>query len=106
MIDVEKVIKALEFCTDSTPVDSCFGKCPYAVADDDYKCLEMKLDALELLYSKREIRVTECIYVGKNQAPVCPVCGETLGVTLFGIKTGARKPNYCMHCGQAVKWSE
>ena len=53
----EKVIKALEFCTDTKPVETCFGKCPYAVADDDYRCRDMKLDALALLKEQEaEIR--------------------------------------------------
>ena len=49
MTDREKVITALEFCTDTKPVETCFGKCPYAIADDDYRCRDMKLDALALL---------------------------------------------------------
>ena len=49
MADMEKVITALEFCADTKPVETCFGKCPYAVAYDDYRCGNMKLDALELL---------------------------------------------------------
>ena len=49
MPDREKVIKALEFCTNQRIFDTCYGECPYAVAEDGYKCLQMKLDALALL---------------------------------------------------------
>lgn len=55
MADREKVIKALEFCTDQRIVDTCYGECPYAVADDEYKCLQMKLDALALLKEQEKL---------------------------------------------------
>lgn len=63
MPDREKVIKALEFCTNQRIVDTCYGECPYAVADDEYKCLEMKLDALALLKEQDEL-INELLNLG------------------------------------------
>ena len=49
MVDMEKVITALEFCADTKPVETCFGKCPYAVAVDDYRCGK-ELDQANMKY--------------------------------------------------------
>jgi hypothetical protein len=57
-MDREKVIKALEFCTNQKTVDTCYGECPYAIADDEYKCFEMKLDALAVI-KEQERRINE-----------------------------------------------
>lgn len=71
MIDREKVIKALKFCSSPEVVDTCVGKCPYAVADDDYRCADMKRDALALL-EMEYINTTEeahSIEVGEDGLP-------------------------------------
>lgn len=93
MIDREKVIKALEFCTDPRIVNTCYGECPYAVADDEYKCDEMKRDALELL--KEQEAVSPRRIDGKrNHFIKCGNCN-------YDLVTGFQ---FCPHCGRAVKW--
>ena len=61
----DKVIKALEFCTSPKVVDTCYGECPYAVADDDYRCRDMKLDALALLKEQDEEHRRLLSWLGK-----------------------------------------
>lgn len=95
MADIEKVIKALEFCTDTKPVETCFGKCPYAVADDDYRCRDMKLDALELLKEQKPVEAEVEIEGGGHNWFY--VCGECHGfVKLPWV--------YCPGCGRRLKW--
>ena len=97
MPDREKVIKALEFCTSPKIVYTCYGECPYAVADDEYKCTEMKRDALALL---------------KEQEAVEPInsygtfrCGKCRNIVGYNDGHGRGYQNkFCSECGQAVKW--
>lgn len=85
-MDREKVITALEFCTDTKPAETCFGKCPYAVADDDYRCRDMKLDALTLLKEQEPKPVIQ-----DRQCEVAPNVWERKG--------------YCPNCRQEVLWT-
>ena len=61
-------------------------------------------EALSIAEKQLPMKVTECVTIGKKLAPICPVCEMELGVTVLAIRIGAKKPNYCMYCGQAVKW--
>lgn len=88
MADMEKVITALEFCTDTKPVETCFGKCPYAVADDDYRCRDMKLDALTLLKEQKAVKPTW----GRGK-PFCGACGLQI-----------RGGKFCSECGKPIAW--
>lgn len=102
-MDREKVIKALEFCTNQRIVDTCYGECPYAVADDEYKCLQMKLDALELLKESVPQRVVDQIRWERDTAfAQLEQIGKGLGskmddiVALLKEKEG--KPLRCKTC--------
>jgi len=48
--------------------------------------------------------VTKFIPVGKEEAPICPSCGQMIRCTMEAIKDDVRKPNYCETCGQRLKW--
>ena len=91
MSDREKVIKALEFCIDPRIVNTCYGECPYAVDDDEYKCVEMKRDALALLKEQRktghwiykkhdDMFMCSCCekYSVRNDYPYCHWCGAKM----------------------------
>lgn len=96
MADMDKVIKALEFCTNQRIVDTCYGECPYAVADDEYKCLEMKLDALALLKEQEAVEPETGHWIEyegtQGKYYDCSACDCSLMEIHRGMK-------YCPYCG-------
>lgn len=101
MPDREKVITALEFCTDTKPVETCFGKCPYAVADDDYRCRDMKLDALALLKEQETVNPIVTPWIENEDGEVIVAkreCGRC------GYQFFTERPNFCENCGTPILW--
>lgn len=99
MIDREKVIKALECCSNDKPFYHAHcDECPYNGRNPDNMggCIKLYRDAMELL---------------KEQEPVKPI--ERLGGTNWVFyECECNKPlyergfNYCPWCGRSVKWDE
>lgn len=101
MVDLEKVIKAMECCTQK---NRC-RECPYGRTDTDPEgCVRdyMLPDALELLKAKepKPPIVKENAYGWKFF--YCPSCGREFNANR---KHGrVNEENFCDKCGQAVKW--
>ena len=121
MPDMEKVIKALEYCVLS---DDCRA-CEYWMEFDDTGCQIMK-DALVLLKEQENnIDTLKTLILGyesgallKDQEPklvqsireiamrtygYCPNCGRGLDSYHDG-NSGEHITHFCYNCGQAVKW--
>jgi len=101
MVNVEKVIKGLELCKQDTKL--CFSEteCPYQ-CEFPRCCQKLIADALELLkkhapkrmldVGTHELRNKHKIYYG-----LCPSCKRKLYY---------KSSNFCLWCGQAVKWDD
>ena len=92
MSDREKVVKALEYCS-----NGCSPSCPYLNVDCCYDLLSA--DALTLL-KEQEAKNVVNMTLSKNYSLIasCPKCNVLL--------TRVEHKNYCGYCGQAVKWDE
>lgn len=97
MIDREKVIRALEQCTDTTGhrVD-CYG-CYQEGPGFGFACRESLMrDALALL---RETEPVEPIKKPGIVEPYkCGACGAVLGWE-------SEKQRFCPKCGRGIKWN-
>lgn len=100
-IDMEKVIKALEHCSE----DGCEG-CPYepdCLMADGFS--ELAKDALELLKEQEPIKPTVSV-----DTWICSKCGHTLeSQELIDDKENPQvlvheQYEYCPCCGRKVKW--
>ena len=92
MPDREKVIKGLEIITGKMLHDC--KKCPYREVN---RCEEQIVsDALELLKAQEPRTVHVTAEINYRKIGNCPNCGKPINSGDY--------PNYCGHCGQAVKW--
>lgn len=108
MIDREKVIMGLEFCTKG---NFCVSDCPYfkEMSMTDGRCITaVQTDALALLKEQEAVHAdTKKKVLADRQCEVsphhyerkgfCPKCHQEVKFIL--------NRNYCGFCGQAVKWN-
>ena len=102
-MDREKVIKAFEFCLmppsrEELENDICSHEdCPYYREYNGGKCVSaVAKDALALLKAQEPMAVHVTAEINYRKIGNCPNCGKTIDSGDY--------PNYCGHCGQAVKW--
>ena len=89
MTDREKVLRGLECCGNSNPVDGCPEECPYIIKSNPGWCCTF----FPLIdYALALLREREPIW--KEGVPFCGECKTAMTKT----------QNYCHKCGKAVKW--
>ena len=89
----EKVISGLECCAHED-IGDC-GNCPYN--GPSFHCdIAMMRDAIALLKAQGPSAVHVTAEINYRKIGNCPNCGKPINSGDY--------PNYCGHCGQAVKW--
>ena len=88
MTDREKIIKALEYCS-----NGCSPSCPYLNVDCCYDLLYA--DALTLLKEQEAVTIKKTKEHGFGvYGGICPKCRNWI----------QSAHSFCGFCGQAVKW--
>ena len=92
---LEKTIRGLECCISEK---ICSSPCPYKGQCDDggYYYSKAIEDAIALLKAQESKAIEEPLVVGGHLMGKCPRCARVLSIIDY--------PNFCGHCGQAVKW--
>ena len=100
MTEMEKVIKGLECCNDTSIASLNCEECPYRETDTCSAIARLHIDALILLRKQEPVKP----YRGEcwpKDAYCCGHCAQAL------VDTGENnRPKYCPQCGRAVKWDE
>ena len=91
MADIEKVIKGLEVCFDSSK--ECNG-CPYIATP--YCKTTLRNDVTALLKEQEAEKVQYTTAIGGLRYGACPQCGDRVDNLL--------NPNACGFCGQRLDW--
>ena len=126
MIDREKIIKALECCTqygcmcgldcnghwgwaddshtDMELLNEYRTKCPYGNCETG--CVKtLAMDALALLKAQEPVEPIQGRDDQDEDIFCCGVCGAVVGETYLGPPGECEvRDNYCPECGRAVKW--
>ena len=98
MTELEKVIMGLECCKKDG--DFCYDKkCPYK--KNFPKCIQSLMDdTLSLLKAQEPARPI----IKQEMDDICSCIDNIVYCGRCGARIGRLKQNYCLECGQAVKW--
>ena len=97
-MDKYKIVKRLEYCAENK-CDICQEENGSGFPWIDGRCYgftERLYDALALLKEQEPMAVHVTAEINYRKIGNCPNCGKPINSGDY--------PNYCGHCGQAVKW--
>ena len=98
MPDREKVIKALELCSDKTALFVC-NQCPYDGTGEEGSCDMEQLCADALALLKEQEAVFKPHYIDEHGKHF--ICGVECSACHREISSTY---HYCPYCGRSVKW--